>query len=96
MKKLIALFLIGLTLCDYDYAHHKKIVDYVNSLHTTWTAKVSGLDIKPLIGTIPTEKGKDELDILELLVEHMNRKSMGQIINKLLLKFNIYSFEFNK
>ena len=28
---------------------------------------------------------KDELDILELLVKNMNRKSMGEIINKLLL-----------
>ena len=28
---------------------------------------------------------KDEFDVLELLVEHLNRKSMGQIVNKLLL-----------
>ena len=59
MKAVLVLFLIGLSFCKYDFKKHEKLVAHINKLKTTWTAKVTGLDIKPLIGTLPPKKGQE-------------------------------------
>ena len=50
MKSLLFVLGLSLALCNVDLERHQKIVDYVNNLKTTWTAKVYPRDIQSLIG----------------------------------------------
>ena len=51
MKSL--LFILGLTLAlsAVDVERHQKMVDFINKLRTTWTAKVYDRDIAGLVGS---------------------------------------------
>lgn len=50
MNAILFLSLLSLTLTAYDHNYHKQIVEKVNRLRTTWTAKLSNRDIEPLCG----------------------------------------------
>jgi len=50
MRSLIFILGLSLTLCFIDYERHEKIVNFVNKLRTTWTAKIYERDIAPLVG----------------------------------------------
>ena len=49
MRSLIFILGLSLTLCLIDYERHEKIVNFVNKLRTTWTAKIYERDIAPLV-----------------------------------------------
>ena len=53
MKAITFILLVTLALCEVDVEKHQKIVNKVNKLRTTWTAKLNTRDIKPLLGAWP-------------------------------------------
>lgn len=56
MKFIVALLAISLVFCEVDVEKHKKIVEKVNKLRTTWKAKLNTRDIKPLLGAWPEDE----------------------------------------
>ena len=50
MKFILFLFGLSLTACLIDVERSQKMVDFVNKLRTTWTAKLYERDISGLVG----------------------------------------------
>ena len=51
MKIFTFILAISLTLCIVDKEKHEKMVNFINKLRTTWTAKLYERDIVPLVGS---------------------------------------------
>ena len=55
MKSFIIFLLITYTFTLENIEHHKKIVETVNSLKTTWKAQLNQRDYTPLINSLKPE-----------------------------------------
>ena len=53
MKFLTFILAISFALCIVDKGKHEKMVNFINKLRTTWTAKLYERDIVPLVGSWP-------------------------------------------
>ena len=51
MKSLLFILGLSLALSAVDVERHQKMVDFINKLRTTWTAKVHDRDIAGLGGS---------------------------------------------
>ena len=49
MKSYLVLVLLYSALCIVDKDKHQKIVNFINKLRTTWTAKLYERDVSPLM-----------------------------------------------